>query len=995
MVTPMLLPLSFVVLMAAIPVPVDVEPFVSRIVDGFQRDDRVAVRGTRPQRHSSGTSYDRLHILDNVTIDRYRIHKSELAGESIFITVEMEGTATVANTGERVPWPRWWSLQLEQQPPRTGPWIMTTAMMLERRLIGRDARRPVEDLAALLREYPQLELWPFLWFLADHSMLPGNQRCDVGLWILREGQRLGRPDIESLGNLVLTELAMTAPVDTAAAIASGERAVALAEAVDNPDLIAETRLALGKAYAQAGRDDDALRAWRRGATYYTRMFDPRSANKALGEAIDLEISRNNYRAALMDAELYQTMIGKLSSQHDRMIAAFRIAEIHDRLGNIEISRRHYEKARAEARGKHDPEWQLLTAYKIAMQVEATDPAEARRLLEGTRPLYKHVIDPKLTVTAFTALAANQREAGDVESAEQSLADALSVTAPNVPGHVIAAAYVQRSLLRLAQGRDEEALADARTARQKAGDTAAEALTAEGRALRRLGRTEDAEAVLRAAIDLIEHELRQRPVDESGGAALFKAKLVPYRELLDLLVDGGCAREALVVAERMRARSLREALRHGRVDLSAGLDPTKRARERELEQAIADVNRRLLATSDTAMLAQLENERDEARLALRRFRSELHAMHPQLDRHRPESTEADWQPAVAQDELVLELAVADDDTFVFVLQGDDITVRRLGIGREALDRRIVEFVQSLEQRDLAYRQPARNLYDLILGRAGVRYDAAKSLRIVPDGPSWRLPFHALIDERGRHLIERVPISYSPSLALTRTAPARGSASRALLAFGDPAIRSETASMTRALYRNVTLGRLPDAAAEAQAIARLYGNSKVRVGVDAREIAFKDDAPAYRVLHLAAHSIVDDHAPMFSSIVLAASGDNPLEDGLLEAREIAGLDLRADLAVLSACDTARGAVTAGEGVVGLSWAFLAAGVPTTVVSQWKVGSASTADLMIAFHQELRAGGAIPAALRTAMLTLRRDSRWQHPFYWAPFVVIENNGIPSKRQ
>jgi CHAT domain-containing protein len=82
-----------------------------------------------------------------------------------------------------------------------------------------------------------------------------------------------------------------------------------------------------------------------------------------------------------------------------------------------------------------------------------------------------------------------------------------------------------------------------------------------------------------------------------------------------------------------------------------------------------------------------------------------------------------------------------------------------------------------------------------------------------------------------------------------------------------------------------------------------------------------------------------------------------------------------------------------MVGLSWAFLAAGVPTTVVSQWKVASASTAELMIDFHRRLRDGRKPPEALRAAMLELRRDPRWRHPFYWAPFAVIENSGIPAE--
>ena len=132
-------------------------------------------------------------------------------------------------------------------------------------------------------------------------------------------------------------------------------------------------------------------------------------------------------------------------------------------------------------------------------------------------------------------------------------------------------------------------------------------------------------------------------------------------------------------------------------------------------------------------------------------------------------------------------------------------------------------------------------------------------------------------------------------------------------------------------------------------------------------------------------------MYSHIVLSTDDKSP-EDGLLEAWEIMRLDLKADLAVLSACDTARGRTDAGEGVIGMSWAFFVAGCPTTVVSQWKVDSASTADLMIEFHKNLvrKNEGPQPTwktaeALRKAMLTLMKDPKYRDPFYWAGFVVV----------
>jgi CHAT domain-containing protein len=124
----------------------------------------------------------------------------------------------------------------------------------------------------------------------------------------------------------------------------------------------------------------------------------------------------------------------------------------------------------------------------------------------------------------------------------------------------------------------------------------------------------------------------------------------------------------------------------------------------------------------------------------------------------------------------------------------------------------------------------------------------------------------------------------------------------------------------------------------------------------------------------------------------SPGNAGEDGLLDAWELLQLDLKADLAILSACETARGRFGAGEGMIGLSWALFVAGVPTTVVSQWQVEAASTRDLMVSFHRALNAapkgGRRKPGkaeALRQAELKLMKNRETSHPFYWAGFEVV----------
>src|SRR5262249_14446975 len=166
----------------------------------------------------------------------------------------------------------------------------------------------------------------------------------------------------------------------------------------------------------------------------------------------------------------------------------------------------------------------------------------------------------------------------------------------------------------------------------------------------------------------------------------------------------------------------------------------------------------------------------------------------------------------------------------------------------------------------------------------------------------------------------------------------------------------------------------------------------VGAEASEERAKAEAGNYRILQFATHGILNNASPMYSHLVLSQTEEKSDEDGLLEAREIAEMDLHADMTVLAACETARGKIGAGEGVIGLSWALFVAGCPATVVSQWKVEDEATKELMLEFHRLLKFGAHSSRseflkadALRRAALTMMRVGRDPHPFYWAGFVLV----------
>jgi CHAT domain-containing protein len=440
------------------------------------------------------------------------------------------------------------------------------------------------------------------------------------------------------------------------------------------------------------------------------------------------------------------------------------------------------------------------------------------------------------------------------------------------------------------------------------------------------------------------------------------------------------------------------LRSGQVNITKAMTASEQEQERGLTQALVTLGAAVrqdtvLANRNATQLADLRLRLDKARLDYESFRTSLYAAHPELRVERGDASPVDAQQAAALlpdgRSALLEYLVTDERTYLFVLTRGTapLRVHSLEIRRKELTERVSGFRERLGRRDLNIQAAAAELHDLLLRPARAQLEGKTQLIIVPDDVLWDLPFQALRHAGGRYLLQDSAISYAPSITalreMVRHRKARGSPT--LLALGNPALGSEAVGRVHSLYRDAALGPLPHAETEVKQLAQLYGKdrSRVYVGAEANEARAKAETADSHILHFATHGILNEASPMYSQLVLSESGDN--EDGLLEAWEILNLDLNADLAVLSACETGRGRVGAGEGLIGLSWAFFVAGCPTTVVSQWKVESASTSELMLAFHRNLRKGQSKAAALRSAALKLLGDSRYRHPFYWAGFVVV----------
>jgi CHAT domain-containing protein len=253
------------------------------------------------------------------------------------------------------------------------------------------------------------------------------------------------------------------------------------------------------------------------------------------------------------------------------------------------------------------------------------------------------------------------------------------------------------------------------------------------------------------------------------------------------------------------------------------------------------------------------------------------------------------------------------------------------------------------------------------------DPNQRVIFLPQGELFLLPFAALRDAQGKYLIERHTIAIAPSiqtLNLTRTQAAQSLAQGRSVVVGDPTMPS---------FEGEVLPPLPGARQEAIAIGEILKSTPL-LGAQATKATVLEQLRTASTVHFATHGLLDTiKGDMPGAIALAPSGT---DNGLLSASEIFDLKLRANLVVLSACDTGRGAIN-GDGVIGLSRSLIASGVPSVVVSLWAVDDNSTRVFMSDFYRNRQTNPNKAQALRQAMLNTMKQ--YPHPRDWAAFTIV----------
>ena len=515
---------------------------------------------------------------------------------------------------------------------------------------------------------------------------------------------------------------------------------------------------------------------------------------------------------------------------------------------------------------------------------------------------------------------------------------------------------------------------------------------------------------------------------------------------------GYDKKALEIFERKQGRVFLEEMgKSGARDFS-GLPGTVKDIETDLENRMEKAQASVAAERskeadqrDTARLQALEAGLQQTRAAYRTLQEELRANYPDyyaLKYPVPASLKDIQEKVLGPDEILLVYGVMKESACLWVIGEKRFGFYPIGIDENQLRAKVNSWrkgTQSIpktmstvgspgeidEKVDAGMKAVSHNgleLYELLIPNdvRGAISDA-KTLYIVPSGPLYGLPFEALVSrmdgETIRYLVEDYPIAYLSSASLLKTlreAQARKTtkARFPLLAFANPVYgRSETPGTTRGeseveglrelAYLDMMGGaflELPETEDEAREIKDVLLASDSSMPLQLRQDASRsnvlklNDAQRladYRYVVFSCHGVVPEVTNRVSQPALVLSQPDPAGGaGFLTMADTFGLMLNADMVTLSACNTGRGIEVRGEGVMGLTRAFMYAGTSAISVTLWSVESMSEKTLSTGLYENLKADRGRAAALREIKLRMIRgeeDQMYRYPFFWAPLVLF----------
>jgi CHAT domain-containing protein/Tfp pilus assembly protein PilF len=764
---------------------------------------------------------------------------------------------------------------------------------------------------------------------------------------------------------------------------------------------------LGQLQSRIGRLEEAQKSLDLALSIFEAAGDAKRLAKIRSSLTDLYFRRSDFRAALQTGFRALDENEKIEDHRETAKVLESLGNTFRQMGQSENALSYYRRALA-IREKFGIKQDLPFSYRAigAALVDLGRHAEALELFKKSLELGKTNGVAREVVNSSIAIGSSERALGHLEQARQSYEEALALAGQRGFKREAADALYDLGNLWIESNDLERALESHQGALKTyegLGDPRAVM-----RSLNRLGVVQEdrgdlkgAEQAHARAIGLFE-KIGAGITDPVQYGTFRQTSVVLYPHYARVLVKLGREREALIVAERSRGVGLSRIVALNGLNFIDLLSP-------EDAKTWQDVTARLGRASNALRVLQeqpasKEGSLDEARALYVQTERELSNLRDRLFASTPKLRAAQYREPPAGDQLEA-LAKASPDTLfvqwmmvdsksalVFALSARGLHAAPLDSGtrdlRAASSAWRLSLAAGIDNPNGEEPALARKLYQLVFARIEplLASGGYSRLVLVPEGPLLEVPFPALMDNDGKRLIDRYAISNTVSFSYLLEQATRPRPSRSLLSVADPIAPG---GHRLVIPSGDVYGPLREALHEVKTSAGMYPDSLILAGPAARESEVKRRLPEFNILHFATHGILDRAGGLHSGLLLATEAPDSAEDGLLEAWEIAGMSLSARLAVLSACETARGKEQLGDGLLGLAWAFQAAGVPRVIASLWNVDDAATGALITSFYKELTDGTRVDDAMRSAIMKMRKDPRYLSPYYWSAFEVLGQAG------
>jgi len=662
------------------------------------------------------------------------------------------------------------------------------------------------------------------------------------------------------------------------------------------------------------------------------------------------------------------------SQKIKAVLLTDLAMCYKALGQMDLAIKNYEQAYSILSAQADLSARALAANNLAVAyLDSGKLQEFNKVFADASYLLQSLNDKKGQAVLAYNLAQSKLFSGKPLEALSGYQRTLSLVYSLADKIFEGQALRGQGLAYLLSGQPTEAIKSYKQALALTDNQSVEARwdchLGLGKAYKVLKQDDAALVSLQQAVEMAESEISQLSRDTFKTFNL-DLRQDCFHELVDLLVQQGKYEDALEVAERSRARAF--------TDLLA-------ARQGIVHQL-----------SDGAAEVSLNSQSLPSNLS---YLSKKYATASTVSAKALTSAELKLQ-VVDHQAVCLEYYLLPNKLLAWLIDGNGLVhlLPPQVISQKQMKNNVVELynllisqpksLEEIKKSGQLRQAKLKQMHKLLLGAAEPYLSDAKQVIIIPHGPLFLVPFAALMNGQGDFLVEKHIVSVSPAISVlqaTKKLQDGAIVDNSLLAFGNP--KTELFA---------TLGQLPYAEKEVLRASELFGksNATTRLAEEANRKTFVQVAPKSSVVHMACHGIINEERPTLSGLVLAKDGQ---DEGFMTVKDILNLPaLKSRLVVLSACQTGRGKIT-GDGVIGLSRAFIAAGTPSVIVSHWNVDDVIAEFQMEVFYKSLLAGKGKAESLREAQMKTISSMEGQladktsptfiraNPRYWAAFQLI----------